>query len=55
MSSLWSAEGNRVVADLAARHGFGKEAGLVMAAALVAGNRTMAQFSHPDFGGMGSA
>lgn len=48
-----STEGRQRLSEIAARHGFGAEAAQVMLAALVAGNGTQAQFSHPDLGGMG--
>lgn len=41
------------IADIAARHGFSPEAARVMAEALRHGGGHMAQFSHPEFGGMG--
>jgi hypothetical protein len=46
-------EGRRRVADLAARHGVSAAAGEALAAALLAGSRTQAQFSIPELGGMG--
>jgi hypothetical protein len=39
--------------DIAARHGFSTEAVRAMAEALRRGGGHMAQFNHPDFGGMG--
>ncbi len=46
-------DGERLVAAVAARHGVGREAALVLLHALAAGGGTMAQFSHPELGGMG--
>jgi hypothetical protein len=38
---------------IAQRHGFGIDAALAMLAAVANGNGSMAQFSHPEFGGAG--
>jgi hypothetical protein len=46
-------EGRRMVEDLARRHDVSKDAVLSLLRALMAGNRVMAQFSHPELGGMG--
>jgi hypothetical protein len=46
-------EGQRLVAELAARHGFGSDAVTAMLYAVLQGNGTMAQFNHPEFGGSG--
>ncbi len=46
-------EGRRAVDDLAQRYGVGTDAVLTLLRALVAGNGSMAQFSHPELGGMG--
>ena len=46
-------EGRRAVDDLAQRYGVGTDAVLTLLRALVAGNGAMAQFSHPELGGMG--
>ena len=46
-------EGRRMVEDLARRHDVSKDAVLTLLRALMAGNRVMAQFSHPELGGMG--
>jgi hypothetical protein len=46
-------EGRMVVEELAQRHGFSSDAVTAMLRALVAGGGTMAQFNHPEFGGMG--
>ncbi len=48
-----TAEGRRIVDDLAQRHGVSSDAVFTLLMALVAGNGTQAQFSHPDLGGMG--
>jgi hypothetical protein len=45
--------GQRQVAAIAAQHGVGREAALVLLHALAAGGGAMAQFSHPELGGMG--
>ncbi|MEO1469605.1 MAG: SHOCT domain-containing protein [Pseudomonadota bacterium] len=52
MSALTD-EGEGVVADLANRHGFSVDAVTTMLHAVSAGYGTQAQFSHPEFGGMG--
>jgi len=46
-------EARRRVEDIAFRHGTSVDAALTLLRALVAGGGTMAQFSHPDLGGMG--
>lgn len=48
-----SPEGQKIVESLAQRQGVSTEAVMVMLRALVEGNGTMAQFDHPEFGGMG--
>ena len=48
-----SAEGQRLVEDVANRHGFGIEAVTQMLQAVANGYGTQAQFNHPEFGGMG--
>jgi len=48
-----SAKGQRLVAELAQRHGYGTAAVSTMIYAVVQGNGTMARFSHPEFGGTG--
>lgn len=53
MQPLWSDEARRAIGEIAQRHGFGEDAGLAMAAALDAGGGWMAQFGHPELGGMG--
>ena len=45
-------EGQRIVEDLARRYGFSNDAVTVMLQAVAAGGGTMAQFDHPEFGGM---
>ena len=46
-------EGERIAGDLARRHGFSVEAVTHMMFAVLNGNGSMAQFSHPEFGGSG--
>jgi hypothetical protein len=46
-------EGLRIVDELAGRHSVSRDAVLTLLRALVLGNGTQAQFSHPDLGGMG--
>ena len=46
-------EGQKIVEDIARRHGFSAEATAGLLGALAAGNGTQAQFNHPEFGGMG--
>lgn len=48
-----NAEGKRVVADIAARHGISIDAATHMLVAVAAGHGTQAQFNHPELGGMG--
>lgn len=48
-----SAEGQKLVEEVAARHGVSQEAVLELLGALVVGQGAQAQFSHPDLGGMG--
>lgn len=48
-----SLEGQRIVSDLAQRHGFSIDAVTHMFFATLNGNGSMAQFSHPEFGGGG--
>lgn len=52
MSAL-SDEGQRIVGELANQHGFSVDAVTTMLHAVSAGYGTQAQFSHPEFGGMG--
>lgn len=44
---------SRLVEDVASRHGVSTEAVRVLLQAVAAGGGTMAQFSHPELGGMG--
>ncbi len=46
-------EGFRAVSDIAARQGFSIDATLSLLDSLIYGQGTQAQFSHPEFGGMG--
>jgi len=46
-------EGERIAGDLARRHGFSVDAVTHMMFAVLNGNGSMAQFSHPEFGGSG--
>jgi len=46
-------EGQHIIQTIAQRHGVSMDAALTLLRALVAGQGTMAQFSHPDLGGMG--
>jgi hypothetical protein len=46
-------EGQRLVADLSQRHGFSQDAVTHMLFAVLHGNGSMAQFSHPEFAGSG--
>jgi len=46
-------EGLRVLEDVARRHAVSIEAVVTMLRALIEGNGSQAQFSHPDLGGMG--
>jgi hypothetical protein len=48
-----TSRGEQAVADLAAKYGVSAEAVRVMLEAVRVGNGTMAQFSHPEFGGRG--
>ncbi|HVZ33699.1 MAG TPA: SHOCT domain-containing protein, partial [Polyangiaceae bacterium] len=48
-----SVEGQRVVQDLSARHGFSPDAVAHMLFAVLDGNGSMAQFQHPEFAGSG--
>ena len=53
MLAQWTKDGSREIGEIARRHGFSEEAGRAMADALAAGAGAMAQFHHPDLGGMG--
>lgn len=46
-------QGREAIENLAQRHGFGTDAVLSMLQSVINGNGTMAQFSHPEFGGSG--
>jgi hypothetical protein len=46
-------QGQRIVGDLASRHGFSTDAVQHMLVAVMNGNGQMAQFSHPEFAGSG--
>ncbi len=46
-------EGERIAGDLARRYGFSIDAVAHMMASVLNGNGSMAQFSHPEFGGSG--
>ncbi|MCY2962320.1 MAG: SHOCT domain-containing protein [Planctomycetota bacterium] len=48
-----TAEGRRIVNELSQRHGFSPDAVTQMLIAVLNGNGSMAQFSHPEFGGSG--
>ena len=48
-----NAEGQRLVSDLSHRYGVSGDAVTTLLRALIAGNGSMAQFSHPELGGMG--
>src|SRR3954470_20937805 len=46
-------EGQRTLQGIAERHGVSTDAALTLLRALVAGRGGMAQFDHPELGGMG--
>ena len=46
-------EGQQLIKDVAQRHGVSVDAAVTLLRALVAGHGTMAQFNHPELGGMG--
>lgn len=48
-----SAAGQQLISNIAQRHGFSVEGTLSMLDAVINGNGSMAQFSHPDFSGSG--
>ena len=48
-----SPAGQQIVNDIAQRHGFSVDGTLSMLDAVINGNGSMAQFSHPDFSGSG--
>jgi Short C-terminal domain len=46
-------EGRRTINHLAQRYGFSSEAVMTMLQSVIEGHGTMAQFNHPEFGGVG--
>lgn len=48
-----SAAGQQLISDISQRHGFGSDAVMAMLDAVIQGNGSMAQFSHPEFSGSG--
>jgi hypothetical protein len=48
-----SPTGKQAISDLAQRHGFSSDAVLSMLQSVINGHGSMAQFSHPEFGGSG--
>jgi Short C-terminal domain len=48
-----SPAGRQTIDDIALRHGFGSDAVMCMLDAVINGNGSMAQFSHPEFSGSG--
>jgi hypothetical protein len=48
-----TSDGRRRIAELAGRYGISAEAAAIVLRALIAGGGTMAQFNHPELGGMG--
>ncbi|MGR9052837.1 MAG: SHOCT domain-containing protein [Gammaproteobacteria bacterium] len=46
-------QGQQIINDLAQRYGVSNDAVMTLLSAVQNGNGTMAQFSHPDFGGSG--
>ncbi|MEM1265254.1 MAG: SHOCT domain-containing protein [Pseudomonadota bacterium] len=48
-----TADGHRITQEISQRHGFSAEAVTSMLSAVAAGGGTQAQFTHPEFGGMG--
>ncbi|WP_181706592.1 SHOCT domain-containing protein [Chthonobacter rhizosphaerae] len=53
MSTPLSASGEQLLTEIAGRHGFSPDAAHVLLAALLHGGGRMAQFAHPELGGMG--
>ena len=51
--STFTAQGQQLVSDFSSRTGFSQDAVTHMLIAVLNGNGTMAQFSHPEFGGSG--
>ena len=48
-----TADGRRIIDEVAQRHGVSGDAVLSLLDSLIAGGGSMAQFSHPELGGMG--
>jgi hypothetical protein len=48
-----SPAGQQLISDISQRHGFGSDAVMAMLDAVIQGNGSMAQFSHPEFSGSG--
>jgi hypothetical protein len=48
-----SPAGQQLISDISQRHGFGRDAVMNMLDAVIQGNGSMAQFSHPEFSGSG--
>ena len=46
-------EGQRLIEEIAQRHRVSADSALTLLRALVAGHGGMAQFNHPELGGMG--
>ena len=53
MHALWTDDAAKAIGEIARRNGFSEEAGRAMAEAMQASAGSMAQFHHPDLGGMG--
>lgn len=53
MHAQWTDEGSQAIGEIARRYGFSEDAGRAMADALNQSAGSMAQFYHPDLGGMG--
>ncbi|WP_020177998.1 SHOCT domain-containing protein [Methylopila sp. M107] len=53
MPPHWTDEASEAIVEISRRNGFGEDAGRAMADALAASAGSMAQFYHPDLGGMG--
>ncbi|WP_227747348.1 hypothetical protein [Paraburkholderia franconis] len=45
--------GQRLIEEVAQRHGFSTDAVMSMLESVIRGNGSMAQFNHPEFGGSG--
>src|SRR5580693_5315306 len=48
-----SADGRQMIHEVAQRHGFSDDGVISMLQSVINGNGSMAQFSHPEFGGAG--